>query len=69
MAYSKFGWAANGITEEDMAQLYHLKQKTRKHITVMVGEAVRLYLSRYIPSQETSTPLTDKKEKIYKHDT
>lgn len=69
MGYCRYGWAANRISDEDMAQLYHLKKKTKKYITTMVGEAVRLYLSRYVPSQETSTPLTDKKEEIYKHDT
>lgn len=62
MGYSRFGWAANQISEEDMAQLYHLKKATKKHITTMVSEAVRLYLSQHVPAQETPTPLTDKKE-------
>lgn len=69
MGYSKYGWSANQITDEDMEKLYRLKKTTRKHITVMIAEAVKLYLSRYIPSQETPTPLTDKKEEMYKHDT
>lgn len=69
MGYCRYGWAANQISDEDMEKLYRLKKTTRKHITVMVSEAVKLYLSQYIPSQETSTPLTDKKEEIYKHDT
>lgn len=51
MGYVKYGWAANQISEEDMAQLYHLKKTTRKHITVMVAEAVKLYLSRHVSVQ------------------
>lgn len=62
MAYSKFGWAANQISEEDMAQLYHLKKATKKHITTMVSEAVRLYLSQHVPLQDTSSTLIVDKE-------
>lgn len=62
MGYSKFGWAANQISEEDMSQLYHLKKTTRKHITVMVAEAVKLYLSRHVHLQDTSQSLIVDKE-------
>ncbi len=46
MGYVKYGWAANQIAKEDMAKLYHMKKTTRKHITTMVSEAVKLYLSQ-----------------------
>lgn len=46
MGYCKYGWAANQISDEDMARLFYLKKATRKHITAMVGEAVKLYLSQ-----------------------
>ncbi|CAG1021095.1 hypothetical protein DOJK_00775 [Patescibacteria group bacterium] len=62
MGYSRYAWVGNKITEGDMSRLYHLKKATKKHITTMVSEAVRLYLSQHIPAQETSTPLTDKIE-------
>lgn len=58
----KFGWAANGISEEDMSQLYHLKKTTRKYITVMVAEAVKLYLSQHVPLQGTTPSLIVDKE-------
>lgn len=45
MGYCRYGWAANQIADEDMASLYHLKKATRKPITTMVSEAVKLYLS------------------------
>jgi len=57
MGYSRYGWAANQITEEDMSQLYHLKKATKKPITTMVSEAVRLYLSQQVPVQDTSKAL------------
>lgn len=62
MGCVKYGWAANGITEEDMARLYHIKKATKKHITAMVGEAVRLYLSQHVPLQDTSPTLIVDKE-------
>ena len=62
MGYCRYGWAANKIDEEDMTRLYHLKKTTRKHITVMVGEAVRLYLSQHVPLQDTSPTLIVDKE-------
>ncbi|CAG0939751.1 hypothetical protein BROC_00780 [Candidatus Brocadiaceae bacterium] len=51
MGYVKYGWAANRISEEDMALLYHKKKTTRKTITAMVGEAVKLYLSQHVSAQ------------------
>lgn len=62
MGYCKYAWAANQISEEDMAQLYRLKKATRKHITVMVSEAVKLYLSRHVPLQDTSSTVIVNKE-------
>lgn len=46
MGYSRYAWVGNKITEDDMSQLYHLKKQTKKHITTMIGEAVKLYLSQ-----------------------
>ncbi|HHT9137249.1 MAG TPA: hypothetical protein ACFYEK_08420 [Candidatus Wunengus sp. YC60] len=63
MGYCKFGWAANQISEEDMAHLYHLKKATKKHITTMVSEAVKLYLSqkdRSLAEIQTNTFLKGK---------
>ncbi len=54
MAYVKYGWAANQIADEDMASLYHLKKATKKHITTMVGEAVKLYLSHQNKTEDVS---------------
>ena len=62
MGYVKYGWAANRITEEDMSQLYHRKKATKKNITTMVSEAVRLYLSQHVPLQDTSLTLIVDKE-------
>lgn len=58
MSYSRYGWAANQISEEDMARLYHLKKATKKHITTMVSEAVRLYLSKHVSLQDTPQALS-----------
>lgn len=44
MSYTRFNWAANRISKEDMASLYLLKQTTGKPITILVAEAVREYL-------------------------
>ena len=46
--YRKYTWVGNQISEEDMASLHALKQKTRKPITVMVAEAVSQYLVRML---------------------
>lgn len=51
MGYVKYGWAANQIADEDMASLYHLKKATRKPITTMINEAVKLYLSQHVSAQ------------------
>jgi|GEM_PF-1241548 len=45
MGYSKYAWIGNRISEEDMACLYKMKVKTRKRITEMVAEAVKLYIN------------------------
>ncbi len=44
MGFVRYAWVANRIEVEDMEKLYHLKQKIRKPITVLVAEAVKLYL-------------------------
>lgn len=51
MGYSRYAWAANQISEEDMAKLYYMKKATRKPITTMVSEAVKLYLSQHVSAQ------------------
>ena len=45
MAFVKYTWVGNRISEKNMASLYKLKTTTRKPITEMVAEAVELYLS------------------------
>lgn len=55
MGYSKYGWATNQISEEDMARLYNLKKITKKPITTMISEAVKLYLSRHTSTENTSS--------------
>lgn len=45
MAFVKYAWVGNKIPKENMASLYKLKTATRKPITEMVAEAVKLYLS------------------------
>jgi hypothetical protein len=44
--YKKYTWVGNRISDEDMAKLYQLKEKTKKPITLMVAEAVSLYLKK-----------------------
>ncbi len=44
MGFVRYAWVANRIEVEDMEKLYYLKQKVRKPITVLVAEAVKLYL-------------------------
>jgi len=47
MSYPKYAWIGNRISEEDMKKLYEMKKTTRKPITKMVAEAVKLYLERH----------------------
>lgn len=44
MKYAKYAWVGNRISEEDMGALYRMKVKLRKPITVMVAEAVSMYV-------------------------
>ncbi len=44
MGFVRYAWVANRIEVEDMEKLYYLKQKVRKPITVLLAEAVELYL-------------------------
>jgi hypothetical protein len=46
MAYPKYGWAANRITDDDMAALYNLKKQTKQPITKLVAEAVSQYVMK-----------------------
>ena len=53
MGYSKYAWIGNRISEEDMACLYEMKVKTRKRITEMVAEAVKLYINSLIQNPKS----------------
>ncbi len=46
MAYTKYAWVGNQITDEDMCTLYQIKEKDGTPITKQVAEAVREYLTR-----------------------
>lgn len=46
MAFAKYAWVGNKISEKNMALLYKLKTTTKKPITKLVAEAVELYLSK-----------------------
>lgn len=46
MGYTRYAWVGNKISNDDMAQLYRLKIKTRRRITEMVAAAVKVYLSQ-----------------------
>ncbi len=54
MGFVRYAWAANRIECEDMERLYQLKQKARKPITVLVAEAVKLYLKEIKKRKEVS---------------
>lgn len=47
MGYTRYAWVGNKISDDDMAQLYRLKMKTRKRITEMVAAAVKVYLLQH----------------------
>lgn len=47
MGYTRYAWVGNKISDDDMAQLYRLKMKTRRRITEMVAAAVKAYLSQH----------------------
>lgn len=47
MGCTRYAWVGNKISDDDMAQLYRLKMKTRKCITEMVAAAVKVYLSQH----------------------
>lgn len=64
MGYVKYGWAANQIADEDMAKLYYMKKTTRKPITTMVSEAVKLYLSQHVFAQNKTEDVS--KTEFYK---
>ncbi len=54
MGFVRYAWVANRIEVEDMEKLYYLKQKVRKPITVLVAEAVKLYLKEIDKRKEVS---------------
>ncbi len=54
MGFVRYAWVANRIEVEDMEKLYYLKQKVRKPITVLVAEAVKLYLKETEKRKEVS---------------
>ena len=55
MSYPKYAWIGNRISEEDMEELYRLKEATKKPITKMVAEAIALYLSIKLKDKEEKT--------------
>ncbi len=54
MGFVRYAWVANRIEVEDMEKLYYFKQKVRKPITVLVAEAVKLYLKEIEKRKEVS---------------
>lgn len=46
MGFSKYTWVGNQISNEDMYQLYLLKEQTRIPITKLVAEAIKSFLNR-----------------------
>ncbi len=54
MGFVRYAWVANRVEVEDMEKLYYLKQKVRKPITVLVAEAVKLYLKEIEKRKEVS---------------
>lgn len=49
MAYVRYAWVANRISESDMAALYKMKTQTRRPITKLVAEAVGQYVREATP--------------------
>lgn len=47
MGYTRYAWVGSKISDDDMAQLYRLKMKTKRRITEMVAAAVKVYLSQH----------------------
>jgi len=43
-SYTRYAWVGNRITQEDMARLYAIKERTRIPITKLVADAVKQYL-------------------------
>lgn len=57
MYYRNYTWVGNRISREDMARLYKLKMVTKRRITDMVAEAVKLYVhgqeaAKYLGSKQ-----------------
>jgi hypothetical protein len=47
MGYTKYAWVGSRISEDDMADLYRMKLRTRRPITALVAEAVSSYLQSH----------------------
>ncbi|MFZ3166414.1 MAG: hypothetical protein WA130_02280 [Candidatus Methanoperedens sp.] len=41
----RYNWIGNRIDASDMARLHHLSKQVKKPITILVKEAVNLYLA------------------------
>jgi hypothetical protein len=44
MGCTKYAWVGSRISDEDMADLYRMKLRTRRPITALVAEAVNSYI-------------------------
>ncbi len=58
MGYTKYAWVGNRISDTDMADLYRMKLRTRRPITVLVAEAV----SSYVLSQKRDNAVEAREE-------
>ena len=43
-SYTRYAWVGNRISSEDMAKLYAMKKAAKRPITVLVAEAIKIYL-------------------------
>lgn len=48
--YTRFGWVGNSISDDHMAVMYRIKERTKKPISKQVAEAV----ARYITTENVS---------------
>jgi hypothetical protein len=54
---ARYNWVGNLIAQTDLANLYAMKQSTRRPITVLVAEAV----SEYIKARGCKSPANEVK--------
>lgn len=61
MNYRKYAWIGNKVTQNQMAQLHFLSKKVKRPITVLMKEAVDLYLIKkeylFLEMAEESTDM------------